>query len=86
MILSRQIPKQEGDMTDEVKAAVQNYAEPFIPAGPVEVQDLQHLHPGDKVPPSPESRMAHALEYIAAQLGDMNRKLDRIIEGISPRR
>ena len=73
-------------MTDEVKAAAQNYAEPFIPAGPVEVQELQRVHPGDTVPPSPETRAAHALEYIAAQLGDINRKLDRIIEGISSRR
>ena len=71
-------------MTDEVNTAAQNYAEPFIPAGPIEVQELPRVHPGDKVPASPEARMAHALEYIAAQLGDMNRKLDRIIEGISP--
>ena len=69
-------------MTDEVKATVQNYAAPFTPAGPVEVQELQHIHTGDKIAASAEGRIAHALEYIAAQLGDMNRKLDRIIEAL----
>ncbi len=61
----------------------QRFAEPFIPAGPIEVKGRQVVKPGDQLPPSPETRMAHALEYIAAQIGDMNRKLDRLIEAIA---
>lgn len=35
---------------------------------------------GDIISPSPNERIAHAMEYIAAHIGRIDRKLEKIIE------
>lgn len=41
---------------------------------------FQPLKPANMTPDTTALRMAHALEYIAAQLGQVNAKLDKLMK------
>jgi hypothetical protein len=53
----------------------------FVPAGPKKVE-TRVFREGDTMPATERERMATALEYIAAQLGQLNQKLDKLIARI----
>ena len=54
-----------------------NLVGPFTPLGPTKAS-VKRIKEGDTIPPSSEERQAHALEYIAAQLGEINSTLKKI--------
>jgi hypothetical protein len=67
-------------MTDDTEIATQRFS-PLVPK-PFSPRTIRE---GDIVPPPPDERIAHAMEYIADHMGRLDRKLDKIIERLSER-
>jgi hypothetical protein len=58
----------------------------FKPLGPEKVEEPRVVRAGDTVAPSPEARAAHALEYIATQLDELNANLKVLITELAKTR
>ena len=67
-------------MADDDAVAAQRVSAPFAPLGSKPVKAHRTVQEGDIISPSPNERIAHAMEYIAAHIGSIDRKLEKIIE------
>ena len=69
-------------MTDEIKAAAGNDAEPFSPLETTQYRAPVRVEDGDQVPASSEARAAHSLEHIARRMDSLDKKLERLVAAV----
>jgi hypothetical protein len=68
------------ELSWQTMTQLQHNESPFAPLGPKSVKVPKTVQEGDMVSPSTNERIAHAMEYIAAHIGRIDRKLEKIIE------